>query len=1369
MGIETPHRSVTSPQLSRHTPLPVQPPTPTIVPPTPGPASMITPAKPPAPSPSSSSYDLFYETEDSERQTNRRSMYRSPGTSSSPDLATLVRKARERGTVLPAHHKRDKRRESPPPPLPTGAPSNSTTVRQRPSTGGSANAYSPLTTPLRNGNAKQSSRGLFDSSSTSDWVLTSPRETRESGPTKPKQSVRAKTTAFLGKMLGQGTMRERSKTDASQTSGVSNSSSYSNSLFEAFTPPVPPIPAEHQRQLPPPTPSTVPSNSPIADAFSTTKRASAGTSKPLPPIMGNQSVRGSDDTDARSMVFVEKESIPPPSAAATKSNNYGKRRSMSVSDVELKKALANVSMQTPLPPRPDPPRKENPSTRSEDAGLNGIINDFRGELSQLDPISGSSLELKDPCTPARREQLWSNKSEVALPSIASQGHQPYKKRRPTSSQPTTPTLTLQLPSQTNGEDVVEKDGASSPLPSPIVPPRTSSLQTSIRSASGPTSLGSPRTQGMRNSVSPLRSRSGPTAALNPHASRDASLLRVLHRPTASNSEPSLIPNEDVARSRELSRTRSIRLVPSTNTLQSSTLVSQHTASQQDLTLNDLTLSRFSSNQTRVEDEGGDIESRGKEMARRCYEEDEEFLAKEKIAEWLGGNGVINKVALRHYVDFYDFSGLRLDMAFRRLCAKLYLKGETQQVDRILEEFSRRYWDCNPGSLYGSANIVHAVSYSLLLLNTDLHVAELTTRMSRSQFVRNTLTAIQMQIQPTTPAQKSSSDLTYDDTSSVRGGVSEGADNTVRSKRSDSITSWNSVSRDALMSPNAGQSKPPDTIHSNGSTPSVQNSTGQEKPRAPANSPLYGKSWEADMEALLKEMYNAIKSQQILQPLSASMTRPSTSSIGGRGGILMRNRSLRGPPDRLTTFKRGSILGIQTLMNAQTGPSPYSSNSSIDGRVSPSPSFATSTNEALYGTNPAFSAPAIGFVRNLTHTIIRETQEDDDRSVRSADSSSTTISITDEELALLGPPWAKEGMLCRKHYWESVGKRAKDKAWLDVFVVIAKGELNMFTFGESHTGTTGAVGGGNWLSNATPAGTVHLAHTLAHALHPPGYSRQRPHCMVLTLANNGAYFFQAGTEELVNEWVQTCNYWAARTSKEPLMGGVSNMEYGWNRISEPQNHGSDDETDKATDYTDSMSIRSTKSNRSRFGRRDRDGASSMRSPHSPWAERVYINDWKAPLPPTVASTHDEETQLEALKKHVIALKDELEKHNTYREPMMALYPPRSENCRKAQINWENKSQWLLTEIVKYESYIDSLQAAMTLRLKKRGEKALERALNGAPPIDELLPAKPKWKGPEGETIREEVEPNTPGVQSFGSKLHRRETAESGQNVDDENDD
>lgn len=296
------------------------------------------------------------------------------------------------------------------------------------------------------------------------------------------------------------------------------------------------------------------------------------------------------------------------------------------------------------------------------------------------------------------------------------------------------------------------------------------------------------------------------------------------------------------------------------------------------------------------------------------------------------------------------------------------------------------------------------------------------------------------------------------------------------------------------------------------------------------------------------------------------------------------------------------------------------------------------------------APTLGFASNLSHTIIKEAQEDDAQSIDSVDTADTTVSITDEELALQGAPWAKEGMLCRKQYWESTGKRAKDKSWTDVFVVIQKGTLNMFTFGEmSAASRGGGVGGGNWLANATPMGTVNLAHSLAHVLPPPGYNRSRPHCFVLTLSTDAVYFFQAGTEDLVNEWVSTCNYWAARTSKEPLQGGVSNMEYGWSKVeqmqSNPQPNNSIDNSDA---YSDVFSVRS---GRSKISKRSFDVLGSARSNYSPFAmEKIFINDWKAPIPSTVPSTHDEETQMEALQKQVSILKRELAAHDKIQVPM-----------------------------------------------------------------------------------------------------------------------
>lgn len=759
----------------------------------------------------------------------------------------------------------------------------------------------------------------------------------------------------------------------------------------------------------------------------------------------------------------------------------------------------------------------------------------------------------------------------------------------------------------------------------------------------------------------------------------------------------------------------------------------------------------------------DVAAPAKSFADRCWREDETFKAREKIAEWLGGSGALNKQALSYYMDHFDFKSYRLDNAFRHLCGKLYLKAETQQVDRILEQFGRRYWDCNPGNIFGNPSVVHSVAYSMLLLNTDLHIADIASHMSRGQFVRNTLFAI-TESAPTAsahpslnPAARASTpDLPSHSEEANRQQSGDSSDPTtlrMRSKRSGSITSWKSGSREAVGGM-LGNASTPALISSpaNGAAPS--NDPSRPHTASVRGPPVFSRSWELEMENLLKDMYSAIKERQILQPTS-SMERSSMSSLTPGSTLLGRSRSQR-RNGNTNALKRGSIRGIQTLLGSQ---SPYSStSSSTDGRVSPSPSFATSFGDAISASSSSLFAPTLGFASNLSHTIIKEAQEDDVHSIDSVDTADTTVSITDEELALQGAPWAKEGMLCRKQYWESTGKRAKDKSWTDVFVVIQKGTLNMFTFGEmSAASRGGGVGGGNWLSNATPMGTVTLAHSLAHVLPPPGYNRSRPHCFVLTLSTDAVYFFQAGTEDLVNEWVSTCNYWAARTSKEPLQGGVSNMEYGWSKVeqmqSNPQPNNSVDNSDA---YSDVFSVRS---GRSKISKRSFDVLGSARSNYSPFAmEKIFINDWKAPIPSTVPSMHDEETQMEALQKQVTILKRELSAHDKIQVPMQNMYQPRSPNFMKAMGNWEAKSKYLLAEVFKYETYVDCLRDAMSLRMKKRGEKVLERALDSGAEGESFngLSLRPSRRGLREETIQEAEEPLTPGPSSAFSQ-HTREHA------------
>lgn len=56
---------------------------------------------------------------------------------------------------------------------------------------------------------------------------------------------------------------------------------------------------------------------------------------------------------------------------------------------------------------------------------------------------------------------------------------------------------------------------------------------------------------------------------------------------------------------------------------------------------------------------------------------------------------VQSKALLEYMDQYDFSGEALDIALRMMLAETGLPKETQQIDRVLEAFARRYCHCNP--------------------------------------------------------------------------------------------------------------------------------------------------------------------------------------------------------------------------------------------------------------------------------------------------------------------------------------------------------------------------------------------------------------------------------------------------------------------------------------------------------------------------------------------------------------------------------------------------------------------------------------------------------------------------------------------------
>lgn len=106
---------------------------------------------------------------------------------------------------------------------------------------------------------------------------------------------------------------------------------------------------------------------------------------------------------------------------------------------------------------------------------------------------------------------------------------------------------------------------------------------------------------------------------------------------------------------------------------------------------------------------------------------------------------------------------------------------------------------------------------------------------------------------------------------------------------------------------------------------------------------YGKAWEVEAEAALRDIYTNVRADRILLPISGSAStnnRQSMISINSTGPYDSRSKTVRSPSDRVNALKRGSIRGVQGLLN-----NPYGSQwSTSDGRLSPTPSYATSINE-----------------------------------------------------------------------------------------------------------------------------------------------------------------------------------------------------------------------------------------------------------------------------------------------------------------------------------------------------------------------------------------------------------------------------------------
>ncbi|CAK6435299.1 unnamed protein product [Pipistrellus nathusii] len=127
------------------------------------------------------------------------------------------------------------------------------------------------------------------------------------------------------------------------------------------------------------------------------------------------------------------------------------------------------------------------------------------------------------------------------------------------------------------------------------------------------------------------------------------------------------------------------------------------------------------------------DKRAWDLASRLYRL--EGFRKSEVAVHLRKNNDFSRAVAQEYLSFFQFGGQSLDRALRSFLQALVLSGETQERERVLFQFSRRFHHCNPG-LFSSVDSVHTLTCAIMLLNTDLHGPNIGKSMSCQEFINN---------------------------------------------------------------------------------------------------------------------------------------------------------------------------------------------------------------------------------------------------------------------------------------------------------------------------------------------------------------------------------------------------------------------------------------------------------------------------------------------------------------------------------------------------------------------------------------------------------------------------------------------------------
>lgn len=591
-----------------------------------------------------------------------------------------------------------------------------------------------------------------------------------------------------------------------------------------------------------------------------------------------------------------------------------------------------------------------------------------------------------------------------------------------------------------------------------------------------------------------------------------------------------------------------------------------------------------------------------EKAMKLFNDEFVTIQPEEYTRYLAADDYENSQILQMYMDLFKWKP-NLLASTRMLCSKLYLKGESQEIDRILSSFTKSYVKQHPKNIFCTNNFekLYIVLYSLILLNTALHNNELNRRnkISQSDYIKNTFTTFVNQ-DPKRPKKLSIAQrmaiekelsVYYDDL----------ANNELHLKQSNPDLSFLNQSRSRVVSGESVASSKRQSVY--------KNEEDHRLSRQASDSSIWSTDTNSNRRSLLIQR----------TPSGASAVTQSTftGQQNQRNARVGFTRALASEQKQMT----GTYNANNYLRNIQSLDPMKNSNNNLLKKSSRSSIISNNTVNSNFQDD---NISLLSFANDIE--FFKTTDEESKQPMEHFDVDDYQDQY-DLTLELQGSPYLKEGILKLKilnddqqennpevsrkpttnpSEWSfrSLFRTSSYQSTPNVnftslgggkftenFVVVSKGELSIYSFDpkvvkkhqqkekklkqrrrsrlididdinsmdEQLDEVVNNVGDGNWLKNAAKIGTYNLCSTFAQfERHSSGFTLSTSpskKTIIWSLSfpriSNRLpkkFLFEAGTRQIAAEFINTCNFWASKITAIPTSEeSVSSIEYGWTNL------------------------------------------------------------------------------------------------------------------------------------------------------------------------------------------------------------------------------